>query len=90
MLGSLDEMVQRYIRAYRSRGGPVNSLIAVSIAKVLITQNPQLNLGHLDLDSSSWAKSLSKRMGVTRRMKTTGKVEIPEGGKARGRAVVFA
>ena len=81
MLGSLDEMVQRYIRAYRSRGGPVNSLIAVSIAKVLITGNPQLNLGHLDLDSSSWAKSLFKRMGFTRRMKTTGKVEIPEGAK---------
>ena len=74
-------MVQRYIRAYRSRGGPVNSLIAVSIAKVLITGNPQLNLGHLDLDSSSWAKSLFKRMGFTRRMKTTGKVEIPEGAK---------
>ena len=84
MLGSLDEMVQRYIRAYRSRGGPVNSLIAVSIAKVLITRNPQLNLGHLDLDFSSWAKSLFKRMGFTRRMKATGKVEMPEG------AVVFA
>ena len=58
MLGSLDEMVQRYIRAYRSCGGPVNSLIAISIAKLLITRNPQLNLGHFDLDSSSWAKSL--------------------------------
>ena len=81
MLGSLDEMVQRYIRGYRSCGGPVNSLIAVSIAKVLITRNPQLNLGHLDLDSSSWAKSLFKRMGFTRRMKTTGKVEIAEGAK---------
>ena len=79
--GSLDEMVQRYIRVYRSRGGPVNSLITVSIAKVLITRNPQLNLGHLDLDSSSWAKSLFKRMGFTRRMKTTGKVEITEGAK---------
>ena len=80
MLGSLDEMVHA-IEAYRSRGGPVNYLIAVSIAKVLITRNPQLNLGHLDLDSSSWAKSLFKRMGFTRRMKTTGKVEIPEGAK---------
>ena len=81
MLGSLDEMVQRYLRAYRSRGGPVNSLIAVSIAKVLIARNPQLNLDHIDLDSSSWAKSLFQRMGFTRRMKTTGKVEIPEGAK---------
>ena len=81
MLGSLDEMVQRYLRAYRSRGGPVNSLIAVSVAKVLIARNPQLNLDHIDLDSSSWAKSLFKRMGFSRRMKTTGNVEIPEGAK---------
>ena len=81
MLRSLDEMVQRYLPTYRSSGGPVNSLIAVSIAKVLNAQNPQLNLDHIDLDSSSWAKSLFQRMGLTRRMKTTGKVEIPEGAK---------
>ena len=81
MLGSFDEIVQRYLRAYRSHGGPVNSLIAVSIAKVLIARNPQLNLDHIDLDSSYWAKSLFQRMGFTRRMKTTGKVEIPEGAK---------
>ena len=45
----------------------------------MIARNPQLNLGHIDLDSSSWAKSLFKRMGFVKRMKTTGKVEIPEG-----------
>ena len=48
---------------------------------VLIAQNPQLNLDHIDLDSSSWAKSLFQRMGFTQRMKTTGKVQIPEGAK---------
>ena len=74
-------MVQRYLRAYKSCGGSVNSLITVSIAKVLIARNPQLNLDHIDLDSSFWAKSLCQRMGFTRRMKTTGKVEIPEGAK---------
>ena len=36
MLGSLDEMVQKYLRAYRSRTGPANSLIMVSYTKVLI------------------------------------------------------
>ena len=81
MLGSLDEMIQRYLKPYRSRGGPVNSLIAVSIAKVLIARNPQLNLDHIDLDSSSWTKSFFQRMAFMRRMKTTGKVEIPEGAK---------
>ena len=81
MLGSIDEMVKKYIRAYRSRGGPVNSIIAISITKVLIARNPQFNLQHIDLDSSSWAKRLFKRMGFPRRMKTTGKVEIPEGAR---------
>ena len=81
MLESLDDMVQRYLQAYRSRGSPVNSLIMVSIAKVLIAQNPQLNLDHINLYLSSWAKSLFQRMGFTRRMKTTGKIEIPEGVK---------
>ena len=65
MLGSLDGKVQRYLRAYRSRGGPVNSLIVVSIAKVLIARNPQLNLDHIDVDLSSWAKSLFQGMGFT-------------------------
>ena len=52
-LGSLDEMVQKYIRAYRSRGGPVNSIIVISIAKVLIARNPQFHLEHINLESSS-------------------------------------
>ena len=64
MLRSLDEMVQKYIRAYRSCGGPVNSITAVSIAKVLIARNLHFNLEHIDLDSSSWAKRLFKRMGL--------------------------
>ena len=32
-----------------------------------------------DLDSSSWAKSLFKRMGLAWRMEITDKVDIPEG-----------
>ena len=31
MLGSLDKMVQKYLRAYRSRGGPVNSISSISL-----------------------------------------------------------
>ena len=47
----------------------------------MIARNPQLNLEHIDLDSSSWAKRLFKRMGFAQRMKTMGKVEIPEGAR---------
>ena len=81
LLGTLDEMVRNFLLALRNRGGLVNSVIAVSAAKALIARNPHVLLSHIDLDSSSWAKSLFKRMGFRRRMKTTGKVEIPEGAK---------
>ena len=73
MLRLLDEMVKNYISEYRSGGGPVNSIFTISIAKALIARNLQFNLEHINLDSSSWAKSLFKRIRLTQRMKTTGK-----------------
>ena len=81
LLGSLDQMVQKFLLALRSKGGMVSSTIAVASAKALIARNPQLNLNHIDLDSSSWAQSLFRRMGFKRRLRTTGKVEIPEGAR---------
>jgi len=81
MLGSLDEMVRRFLLSVRRTGGLVSSAIAVAAAKALIARNPQFNLDHIDLDSSSWSQSLFRRMGFKRRMRTTGKVEIPEGAK---------
>lgn len=74
-------MVQKFILALRSIGGLVSTTIAISTAKALIARNPHLGLNHIDLDSSSWARSLLRRMGFRRRMKTTGKVEIPEGAR---------
>ena len=56
----------------RSRGGVVSRTIAIATARALIARNPQYNLGHVKTDSS-WAQSL------LRRMRLTGKVEIPEG-----------
>lgn len=47
------------------------------VAKKMIARNPYFNLGYIDLDSSSWTKSLLRRMGFVKRMKTTGKVKIP-------------
>ena len=74
-------MVQKFLLALRSRGGLVSLTIAISSAKALIARNPQLNLNHIDLDSSCWAQSLFRRMGFKRRLLTTGKVEIPEGAR---------
>ena len=73
-------MIKKYKTTY-ARGGPISTIVAVTVAKVLISRNPELELQHIDLDSSSWAKSLFQRMGFVRRMKTTGKPEIPPGAK---------
>ena len=79
LLGSLDHMVQRFLLSLRRTGGLVSSAIAISAAKALIARNLQYNLSHIDLDSSYLAQSLFWRMGFKKRMRTTGKVEIPEG-----------
>ena len=73
-------MVQRCLLALRSQGGVVSRTIAIATARALIARNPQYNLGHVKIDSS-WAQSLFRRMGFKRRMRTTGKVEIPEGAR---------
>ena len=81
MLGSLDQMVQKFLLALRSRGGSITLVIAASVAKVLIARNSHLMLDHIDMVSSSWTKSLFRRMGFKKRMKTTGKIEIPDKAK---------
>ena len=54
LLGSLDQIVQRFLLALRSRGGVVSRTIAIATARTLIARNPQYNLGHVKIDSS-WA-----------------------------------
>ena len=81
LLGSLDQMVQRFLLSLRRTGVLVSSAIAISASKVLIARNPQYNLSQIDLDSSHWAQSLFRRMGFKKRMRTTGKVEIPKGAR---------
>ena len=80
LLGSLDQMVQRFLLALRSQGELVSRTIAITTARALIPRNPQYNLGHVKIDFS-WAQSLFRRMESKRRMRTTGKVEIPEGAR---------
>ena len=81
LLGSLDQMVQRFLLSLHRTGGLVSSAVAISGAKALIARNPQYNLGHINLDSSLWAQSLFWRMGFKKRVRATGKVEIPEGAR---------
>ena len=78
MLGKIDLMVQDYLRAVRRRGGVVNKSVAISVVKALIKRHPESQLGHIDLDNATWARSLFHRMKFVRRMGTTGKVKIPD------------
>ena len=85
LLGSLDQMVQKFLLVLRSRDGLITSVIAISVAKALIARNTHLVSDHIDLDSSSWVKSLFRRMSFKKRMKTTGKIEIPDREKEEAR-----
>ena len=80
MLGEIDQMVQTYINAVSSRGGLVTRTLANAAAKALMARYPNF-VGNIDIDSSSWAKSLFKRMGFVRRMKISSKVSIPDGAR---------
>ena len=48
----------------------------------MIKRHPEYNLKHLNIEESSWSKSLFKMLGYVRRLGTTGKVEISEKYKA--------
>ena len=73
-------MVQSYIKAVSSRGALVNSSLAIAAGKALIQKYPN-SVGNIDINSSSWTKSLFKRMGYVRRMNTSSKVKIPDGAR---------
>ena len=71
-------MVQKYIIASSNCSNVISRSIATSTATALISRNPGY-VGQIDLESSSWAQSLFRRMGFVRRRGTTAKLEIPDG-----------
>eukprot|EP00794_Sanderia_malayensis_P006691 gene6691-7447_t len=80
LLGELDAMVQSYLRACSQRGAVTSSCVAISTAKALIQKYPD-TVGDIDIESSTWAQSLFRRMGFVKRMKTSAKVDIPDGAR---------
>ena len=82
LLGRLDEMVQRYIRAASNCGAVITRSVAVSTAKAkaLMKHYPKLALP-ISINERSWAQSLFKRMKFSRRKATTAKLAIPSGAK---------
>ena len=82
LLGSLaHQMVQRFLLSLQRTGRLVSSAVTISAAKALIAWNPHYNLSDINLDCSHWAQSLFRRMRFKKRMRTTGKIEIPEGAR---------
>ena len=73
-------MVQTDIKSVSSHGGLIMSTLPNAAAKALMTRYPNM-IANIDIDSSSWAKSLFRRMGFVRRMKTSSKVTIPDGAR---------
>ena len=80
MLGELDIMVKKYIQTLSNRGAVISRAGAIATATALLKKYPKI-VGKIDLESSSWTKSLFMRMGYVRRKNTSSKVEIPD--KAR-------
>ena len=88
MLGALDEKVRNFLQIVRRKGGVVNTVVAIATAKALIEKSDQQHLKNLDLERSSWAKSLFQRMGFVRRAKTTSKPEKPERAKSEAALIL--
>ena len=55
LLGSLDKKVQKFLVALHSKGGVVDTIVAVAVAKGLTQKSSDGSLKVLDLDNSSWA-----------------------------------
>ena len=73
LLGEIDSMVQRYLIAASNRGSIISRAVATSTTKALMSKHPDL-VGNIDLDASSWAKSLFTRMGFVHQL--VSKVEM--------------
>ena len=87
MLGTLDAKVQTFLHVLRRKGGVVNTVVAIATAKALIARSQDEHLKCIDLESTSWAKSLFKRMGFKKRTCTTSKPEIPELAKKEAKLI---
>ena len=78
MLDTVNEKVCSFLQIVRRNRGVVNSVVAIATAKAIIAENDLEHLKTLDLDNSSWTKSLFRKIGFVRQAKTTSKPEIPK------------
>ena len=79
--------MQKFLVPLRSKGGVVNTIVAVTVAKALIRKSSDESLKVLDLDNTSWAKSLFVRMCFVKRACTTAWPEINEGARKEAKLI---
>ena len=70
LLGKLDEMVQKYIKAASNRRAAISRSMGNATAKALLVRYPGV-VEMIDVENSSRAKSLFQRMIYSRRKVTT-------------------
>ena len=78
---TIDEKVKNFLLALRHKGGVVNTVVALAAAKALIAKSDEEHLKLIQLDETSWPKSLFQKIGFKKRPATTGRPEIPEGAR---------
>jgi len=66
-------MVQKYIQSIGNRGAVIMWAVANAAAKALMRKYPGM-IGDIDIDSSSWAQSLFRRMGYVKRKQLQAKL----------------
>ena len=81
MLGAMHEKVRHFLMIVRRKGEVVNKVVANAAARALIEGSNEEHLKCIDLERSSWAKSLFQKMRLVKRTCTTSKPEIPEKAK---------
>ena len=79
MLGKMDVEVLKYLTTIRRKGGVVTGGIATAVAKAMISRSDCAMLQAIDIENTSWSRSLMQRAGWSRRKETTGKPPLPKG-----------
>ena len=66
MLETVDGKVYSFLQKPIRKGGVVNLVVAIATAKALIGKSDLEHLKSLDLENSSWPKSLFQMMNIVR------------------------
>ena len=79
ILLELDDKLLKLLLAIRAKGGIINVHVVRATTKALIDSNPgSLQLSNFKMPRS-WVHSVYRRMGFTRRMRTTTWQPVPKG-----------